>query len=80
MNAGRPPGPDAPQRRAAPLWHGLRAVAWGFLGIRRSTGLEHDAAQLKPVHVIVAGLIGAALFIGALLLLVNWIAAGAAHG
>ena len=55
-------------------------MAWGFLGIRRSTGLEHDAAQLKPVHVIVAGLIGAALFVGALLLLVNWIAAGAASG
>ena len=42
--------------------------------------LEHDAAQLKPVHVIVAGLIGAALVVGALLLLVNWIAAGAASG
>ena len=37
--------------------------------------------QLNPVHVIVAGVIGAALFVTALVLLVNWvIASGVAGG
>ena len=53
----------------------LKAVAWSFLGIRRGAGWQEDISRLNPVHVIVAGLIGAALFVGALVLLVSWIAA-----
>jgi hypothetical protein len=34
--------------------------------------------QLNPVHIVIAGLIGAALFIVALLLLVNWVLASGA--
>ena len=53
----------------------LKAVAWSFLGIRRGAGWQEDISRLTPVHVIVAGLIGAALFVGALVLRVSWIAA-----
>lgn len=77
MSAGQRERAAAPGG-AAPLWHGLRAVAWSFLGIRRSSGLAHDAEQLKPAHVIVAGLIATAVFVGALLLLVHWIAGSTA--
>jgi hypothetical protein len=53
----------------------LRAVAWSFFGVRKSSGYEHDIQQLNPVHVIVAGVAGAALFVLALVLLVRWVIA-----
>ena len=53
----------------------MKAVAWSFFGVRKSRDYEQDVAQLNPVHVIIAGVIGALLFIGALALLVNWIIA-----
>ena len=68
-------GPDfksAASRKASPL-QTIRAVAWSFLGIRRSKDYEQDVARLNPVHVVIAGLIGAAVFVGALVLLVNWV-------
>ena len=51
----------------------VRAVGWSFFGVRRSSGLAHDVAKLNPVHVIIAGLIGAGLFVLALVLLVQWV-------
>jgi hypothetical protein len=58
-----------------------KAVAWSFFGVRRSTEYEKDASRLNPVHVIVVGLIGAALFVALLVLLVNWvITSGVAGG
>jgi hypothetical protein len=51
----------------------MKAVAWSFFGVRRSAEYEKDVNQLNPVHVIVAGLAGAALFVVALVLLVNWV-------
>jgi hypothetical protein len=35
--------------------------------------LEKDVTQLNPVHVVIAGVIGALLFAGALATLVNWV-------
>lgn len=51
----------------------MRAVAWSFFGVRRSREYEQDVSKLNPVHVIVAGVLGAALFIVALVLLVRWV-------
>ncbi|HMM85414.1 MAG: DUF2970 domain-containing protein [Gammaproteobacteria bacterium] len=51
----------------------MRAVAWSFFGVRRSREYEQDVSRLNPVHVIVAGVLGAALFIVALVLLVRWV-------
>ena len=53
----------------------VMAVAWSFFGVRKSSDYEKDLDQLNPVHLIVAGLIGAALFIGGLLALVSWVLA-----
>ena len=59
----------------------MKAVAWSFFGVRKSSAYERDLNQLNPVHVIIAGLIGAIVFIGALVVLVNWvIASGVAGG
>jgi hypothetical protein len=49
----------------------FKAVAWSFLGIRKRADLEADAAQLNPVALIATAIIGAALFIGVLLLIVH---------
>ena len=51
----------------------VRAVGWSFFGVRRSSGLAQDVAKLNPVHVIIAGLVGAGLFVLALVLLVQWV-------
>ena len=51
----------------------MRAVAWSFFGIRKSADYEKDVSQLNPLHVIVAGLVGAGLFVTALVLVVNWV-------
>lgn len=52
-------------------WRAALAVFWGFFGIRKRQDYDSDAAHLSPVQVIIAGLIGAALFVGMILLLVN---------
>ena len=63
---------DAAARKGSFL-QTLRAVAWSFFGVRRSAGHAQDVAVLNPVHVVIAGVIGAALFVLALVLLVQWV-------
>jgi hypothetical protein len=49
----------------------MKAVFWSFFGVRKRRDYEDDAVNLNPVHVIVAALLGLAIFIGVLLLLVR---------
>ena len=49
----------------------MKAVFWSFFGVRKGRDYARDAANLNPVHVIVAALIGVAIFIGVLVLLVK---------
>jgi hypothetical protein len=49
----------------------MKAVLWSFFGVRRRADLEADAAQLNPLHVLLAALIGAAIFIGVLIIVVR---------
>ena len=69
------PGADlkAAAQRKGSFAQTLKAVAWSFFGVRKSAEYEKDVSQLNPVHVVIAGLIGAAVFIGALVLLVGWV-------
>ena len=62
-----------PGRRKASLARTLLAVVWSFFGVRKSRDLERDASELNPVHLVVAGVVVAALFVGALIALVNWV-------
>ena len=61
--------------RKGSVLQAFKAVAWSFLGIRRSDGYAQDVSQLNPLHVIAAGLIAAALFVAGVWWLVNWIVA-----
>jgi amino acid transporter len=51
----------------------VKAVGWSFLGIRRSSDYQDDLRKLNPLHIVAAALVGAALFVGALVLLVHWV-------
>jgi hypothetical protein len=46
------------------------AVFWSFFGVRKRSDYDADADSLTPVQVIVAGLIGGAIFVLTMLLLV----------
>ncbi len=50
----------------------FKAVAWSFVGLRSNQEFERDTQQLNPIHVVIAGFAGVAIFIGVLLLFVNW--------
>ncbi|MBV8604017.1 MAG: DUF2970 domain-containing protein [Pelomonas sp.] len=69
------PGDDLAEaaRRPLSLWQTARAVLWSFVGLRRGAGYEDDVKRLNPLHVIVAGVLGAALFVLLLVLLVHWV-------
>jgi Protein of unknown function (DUF2970) len=63
--------PDAPPR--AGFFRVLAAVFASFLGIRNKAAGERDATSIKPLHAIVAGLLGAAILAGAVLSLVRFV-------
>ena len=52
----------------------VKAVLWGFLGVRRNADYQNDIAKLNPLHLIAVGVGMAFLFVFALILLVNWVA------
>ena len=62
-----------PTQRKGSLLQTMRAVLWSFFGVRRGQDYERDVAELNPVHVVIAGVVAAALFVLALVLLVNWV-------
>jgi hypothetical protein len=70
-----PSGSDlsAATRRPLSFLQTVKAVAWCFLGLRKRSGYEQDVQELNPVHVIVAGIFGALIFILALILVVKWV-------
>lgn len=63
---GKPEG-----RRNASFGATMKAVCWSFFGIRKRKDYESDSANLNPIHVIIAALIGVAVFIGVLIALVK---------
>ena len=55
-------------RRATPL-AAAKAVFWAFFGVRR--GKDHASVRFTPLQIIVAGVIGAALFVLAIVTVVQ---------
>ena len=53
----------------------MKAVMWSFIGIRKRSGYENDVAKIKPAEAIIAGIIGAALFVAVLVTLVTFLTA-----
>ena len=61
---------QASQRKAS-FAATMKAVFWSFFGVRKRSDYERDAASLNLVHVLIAGIIGAAFFVAVLLLIVK---------
>lgn len=61
-------------RRKGSIPATIRAVLWGFLGVRRNSDYQDDIARLNPLHIVAVGLVLAFLFVFGLILLVQWIA------
>jgi hypothetical protein len=67
---------DATQRKAS-FAATMKAVFWSFFGVRKRSDYENDAAKLNPLHVIIAGVIGAAIFVTVLVLIVKMVVGSA---
>lgn len=65
----------APDRPKASFFRSVKMVAWSFLGIRKNSEYKDDLAQVSPVHVIIAGLVGVMLMVIGLIVLVKWVVA-----
>jgi hypothetical protein len=59
-------------RKASPL-QVAKAVLSAFIGIRRGAAHERDAVTIKPVQVIIAGIVAAVIFVLSLVALVRFI-------
>lgn len=51
----------------------MKAVLWGFIGVRRNADYQKDIATLNPIHIIGVGIVMAMLFVIGLIALVNWV-------
>jgi hypothetical protein len=60
-------------RRKGSFLQTMKAVAWSFFGVRKGSEYEKDVSQLNPVHVIIAGVIAALVFIAVLIAIVHWV-------
>jgi len=60
--------------RKGGLLRTVKAVGWAFLGVRKNSHYQEDLGRLSPLHLIVVALVAVALFVGGLMLLVNWVA------
>ena len=49
----------------------MRAVRWGFLGVRKRSGQDADMASVTFVHIVLAGILGAIIFMTILLFIVK---------
>ncbi|NRR34026.1 DUF2970 domain-containing protein [Oxalobacteraceae bacterium] len=62
---------DPDKRPQASFMYSLKAVVWSFFGLRRKSDFDTDSARLNPVHIIIAGVLAAAIFIAVLITIVK---------
>jgi Protein of unknown function (DUF2970) len=46
---------EALHKRKTPLLLTVKAVLWGFLGVRRNSDYQDDIAKLNPLHLMAVG-------------------------
>jgi amino acid transporter len=57
------------------LMRSVVAVAWSFLGIRKSSEFQEDIEKITPLHILGVGLVAGLLFVIGLIVLVNLVVA-----
>lgn len=63
-------GPEQGARRAG-FWPTMRAVLWSFFGVRKRQAYLDDAGSLNPLAVVVAGVLAGAIFVIAIVIVVQ---------
>jgi preprotein translocase subunit Sec61beta len=48
-----------------------KAVFWSFFGVRKKKDYESDSVSISPLQVVVAGILGAVVFVLTLILVVK---------
>jgi len=66
--------PGQPMRKGA-LWRTVKAVGWGFFGVRKNSAYHEDIARLTPLHIILVGLVAVVVFVVGLVLFVKLVVA-----
>jgi hypothetical protein len=65
---------EAPGKpKSASLLQVISAVSWSFFGIRKREAMSRDVVNIKPQHVIIVGIVLAAIMVLALIALVRFI-------
>jgi amino acid transporter len=59
--------------RKGSMWRAIVAVAWSFLGVRKSSEFQEDIAKITPLHILGVGLVAGLLFVIGLMVIVNLI-------
>ena len=57
------------------VWRTVKAVAWGFFGVRKNSAYQEDIARLTPLHIVIVGLVAVIVFVVALIVLVRHVVA-----
>ena len=66
-----PPPPAEP--RPATFIQVAGAVFWSFFGVRKGRHMLQDTSTIKPLHVVIVGLLSGLAFVLALVVLVTYI-------
>ena len=59
-------------QRKLSFFQTLKAVLWALFGVRKGPGYQDDIAKLNPVHLIVAGILLAVIFVVSLVKVAGW--------
>ena len=72
-----PRHPPSEPAAAPSFLRSLKVVAWGLIGIRKASAHQADQARTNVAHLVLAGFVVFLVFIGVLVGVVRWVAAGA---
>jgi len=61
------------EKKGASALQVAKAVLSAFMGIRKKSDLENDAANLTPAQVVIGGIIGGILFVVSILFVVKMV-------
>jgi hypothetical protein len=66
-------------RQRAGFWATVSAVFGAFIGIRKRSAYERDAAQFQAKHLIIAGIIGGVVFVVGIAMIASFVVSHAMH-
>jgi len=66
---------DSVPPRKGSIWRTVKAVGWGFFGVRKNSDYQEDIAKLTPLHIIAVGLVAVVILVVGLVLLVKFVVA-----